>query len=438
MTEHCDAKELETNDFGSKVAGIAGFVLLFVFGGSWLYNTELSSAIIVQGSVDIMGEAKSVQHRDGGVVSSILVEPGQEVKKGELLIQLDVTEHRIRAGANVTKKSHLNARLNRLYAERETRSPTLENTTALRPTKISTQIDEQTDSHELALKRMREANRKTRQLQGQSKLKQLENRVLGLEAQIESKRAEHQILKEELAAKKHLFSEGYSSLAAVREVQKAISVILGNISALTSEKAGIEHNLEEIRFSILNEGITFQENVLSEIISIEGEIREIDKNLMTDKTIIDRAAIRAPSSGVVHKMEVFTIGGVIKPSQELMQIVPENSALEIEASLETRYVDDIHKNQSAVVRMSGFDARTTPELNAQVSSISPDIIIDPQTGAPYYQLKVMVPPEELKKLNVTKLVPGMPVEIFINTGERTAFQYLTEPLMGQIRRAFRD
>jgi len=438
MSDAQENIDLETSDFGTKLAGIAGLILLFVFGGSWLYNTELSGAIIVQGSVDVMGEAKIVQHRDGGVVSSIMVEPGQKVSKGDLLVELDVAEHKIRANANVEKMKYLSARLYRLYAEREEDLVEPTDAPTAKPTKINFENPENELSRERDLMEMRKANRRTRQLQGQFKLEQLENRAFGLHAQIASKREEQRLLEEELEAKKHLYKQGFSSLAALRETQRSISLLLGTMSGLIAEKASLEHATEETRLSIQNEGIAFQESVLSEIITIEAEIRELKKNLKTDKTIIDRAAIRAPTSGTIHKMEVFTVGGVISPSQELMQVVPENSALEIEASLETRYVDDVSPNQMAVVRLSGFDARTTPELNARVRSISPDIIKDPQTGAPYYQIKIMVPPKEINKLSAEKLVPGMPAEIFINTGERTAFQYLTEPLVGQFRRAFRE
>ncbi|MEM9331255.1 MAG: HlyD family type I secretion periplasmic adaptor subunit [Pseudomonadota bacterium] len=428
--------DLETNDFGTKLAGIAGFLLLFVFGGSWLYSTELSSAIIVQGKVDIMGEAKTVQHRDGGVISSIRVVPGQEVTKDQLLIELDVSEHRIRADATIEKMKFLSARLYRLYAERK--GFDLSNSPKLKPTKISSDSALDELARERDLMQTRKANRESKRLQATLKLEKLRNEIEGVENQIASKHEELSLLREELEAKKHLHEKGYSSLSSVRETQKDITLVKGAITRLRSQKFGLQHEVQENKETLHHDEIAFHESVLNEIISIEAEMREHKKNLLTDNTVIDRAAIRAPTAGKVHKMEVFTVGGVIGPSQELMQIVPEDSALEIGAKLETRYIDDLTVNQQAVVRLSGFDVRTTPELNAFVRSISPNVVTDAATGKPYYEIKVTVPPEEIKKLNISGLVPGMPAEIFVKTGERTALQYLTAPLVDQLRRAFRE
>ncbi|MDJ0613945.1 MAG: HlyD family type I secretion periplasmic adaptor subunit [Rhizobiaceae bacterium] len=428
--------ELETNDLGTKIAGIAGFLILFVFGGFWLQNTQLSSAIIVQGKVDIMGEAKTVQHRDGGVISSILVEPGQFVEKDQLLITLDVSEHRIRANATTEKMKHLSARLYRLQAERK--GVDLAEPTKPKPTKIGFKATKDVLSRELDLMKMRMANRTAKKREAAFKIQKFENEISGIDAQIASKREEELLLHAEIRAKKHLHEKGYSSLHSLRESQKDLSQVSGSLSKLLSDKISRQHALEEAKALIKTEEISFYESVLSEMISIESELRELRKNLLTDNTIIDRAAIKATSAGRIHKMDVFTVGGVIGPSQELMQIVPEDSALEIGASLETRHIDDVSAKQKAVVRLSGFDTRNTPELNAYVRAISPDIVLDPQTGKPFYKIQVTVPPEEISKLNVGKLVPGMPAEIFIANGERTAFQYLTAPLMDQLRRAFRD
>ena len=428
--------ELETNDLGTRIAGLAGFLILFVFGGFWLQNTQLSSAIIVQGQVDIMGEAKTVQHRDGGVIASILVEPGQHVTKDQVLVTLDVSEHKIRANATAEKMKHLSARLYRLHAERK--GIDLSDVGSVQKTNANLQKVANVLSREKDLMKMRQANRKSKRREAAFRLQKLENEILGIDAQIASKREEELLLDSEIRAKQHLYREGYSSLKSLRASQREKSLVAGALSKLLSDKISRQHALEETKASIRNEEIAFQESVLGEIITIESQIRELQKNLLTDKTIIGRAAIKATTSGKIHNMEVFTVGGVIGPSQQLMQIVPEDSALEIGASLETRYIDDVAANQNAVVRLSGFDARNTPEMNAFVRAISPNVLVDPQSGRPFYKVQVTVPPEEISKLNVGKLVPGMPAEIFIANGERTAFQYLTAPLLDQIRRAFRD
>ena len=428
--------ELDKPDFGTTMAGIAALVLLFVFGGFWLNTTELSGAIIVNGKVDIMGEAKIVQHRDGGVISSILVEPGQAVKKGQLLIELDVAEHKIRANANMEKLKHLTARLYRLQAEHKNKDLPLLPGSAAKKVSFTPKNDDLSREHELM--RMRKQNLAAKKLQGDYKIDQLQNQSVGLQLQINFKKKELGLLRQEYDARQKLYKRGYSSMAALRQSQIGMSLLEGEISKLTAEQTSVLHSIEETKIALRNEIAAFHQSVLSEIIEIEAKARDIKQNLMTDQTIITRAAIRAPTSGTVHKMEVFTEGGVISPSQELLHIVPQESALEIGASLETRYVDDVAKGQKATVRLSGFDARSTPELIANVRWISPDVVPDPKTGVPFYKIKVTVPPEEIQKLSVGKLVPGMPAEIFINTGERTAYQYLTDPLFDQLRKAFKE
>ena len=410
-------------------------VLVLGFGG-WSAFASISSAVIATGQVAVESNTKTLQHLEGGIVSEILVAEGDPVKRGQPLIRLDGTETQVQLGIVRGRIDELLAKQARLVAERD----------GLNEIEFPFEIAYRSMEHSIesimsGQKRLFASRRAT--LTGQKeqlkeKIVQLDKEIAGLESQLKAEEAQAELIGSELGDLMGLREQGLVPESRILSLKREAAKIEGERGQHVAQIARIKGRISETRLQIIQIDQEARTEVLNEITDVEAQLAELTEKRVAAEEQLRRIEIRAPQSGLVHQMLVHTIGGVIGPGQELMQIVPNNERLVVEARLEPRDIDQVTVNQAAVAKFSAFDQRSTPEIKGFVKRIAADLTQDPVTGQQYYSVRIEFDEQQRARLGENVLVPGMPADIFIATGARTPMNYLLQPLTDQIMRAFRE
>lgn len=410
-------------------------VLVFGFGG-WSAFASISGAIIATGQVAVESNTKKIQHLEGGIVKEILVREGDLVGLGQPLIRLDGTETRVRLGIVRSRIDELTAKQARLETERDNLDE------IAFPLEISYRINEPaiakivTGQKNLLKARRDSANGQRQQLH--ERIAQLEEEIVGLEAQQAAKEKQSSLIGQELTDLKGLQKQGLVPTSRVLALERQAADLEGERGQLVAQVARIKGRITETRLQIIQIDQEARTEVLNEIRDVETQLAELTEQRVAAEAQLRRVDIVAPQSGYVHELIVHTVGGVIGPGQDLMNIVPLDEEFIVDAKLDPRDIDQVTVGQSAVARFSAFDQRSTPELEGTVKLIAADLTEDPATGAQYYSVHIEFSEGERERLGESQLVPGMPAEIFIATGARTPMNYLLKPLTDQISHAFRQ
>jgi HlyD family secretion protein len=417
-------------------AGLAIVVLLVGGVGGWAATTELAGAVLASGHFVVDSYVKKVQHPKGGVVGDILVQEGEAVKAGAVLMRLDATQTRANL-AIVTKRLHeLQARLARLEAERDDRK-TIDFPASLRAVDADIDVASAIGS-ETRLFEFRRESRDARKAQLGERILQYEHEIAGLKAQETAYAGGLTVLRSEIASQESLHDKGVVSVQRLNSLKTQAATYDGERGEKVAYQAQTEGKITETRLQILSIDQDMKTEVGRELREIQGQVGEYVERKVAAEDELKRIDILAPQSGVVHQLAVHTVGGVVNPAETIMLIIPEGDDLALEVRIAPRDIDQIQPGHRAVLRLSAFNQRTTPELAGTVSRIAADLTTDEKTGLSFYLVRIAVPHEELAKLGGLPLVPGMPAEAMIQTGERTALSYLVKPLSDQINRAFRE
>ena len=437
-TPSISAPSADVKTSGTKwfLVGLFMVALLFFTGGYWAATVPLSGAVLAPGSVTVAGKAKTVQHPDGGVVTALQVDDGTIVEKGDLLIRLDDTLLRANLNIYTNRLQEAVAQRSRLVAERDSRSLISWDYSVLSKHDIAASDAVEHDQTSLFAARKNTLNGQGNQYREQ--IAQYENQLLGIEAQKRSTDEQIALLEEELAGIEKLDEQGFISSSEVRAMRRQIAEMKGQAGEMVAELARVENAITESEIKISQVRREFLQNVLSELSQTEAEIRDMVQQLIATRSQIARTDVRAPVSGMVHELSIFTVGGVVAPGAPVMQIVPQTDDLIVEASIEPSSIDQIWIGQEVASRFSAFNQRTTPELTGEVASISPSTTVDENTGLSYYKVRFAFPKIEFAKLGDVRLVPGMPVESHIRTHERTTLSYLLKPLTDHFQKALRE
>jgi HlyD family secretion protein len=416
---------------------IAGsFVIAtLVFGvGGWAATAELSGAVIAPGTLVVERNVKKVQHRDGGIVSSIHVRNGQPVQSGEILVGLDDTQ--IRAELNIIQSqlAEMRARRVRLMAERD----------GAEVMSFPSDFDASSDlAHQSALgeKRQFDENRKTRLSQKEQlnlRITQLGDEIDGLSAQRDAKKRELVLIEKELGQVRKLNDQKLTPISRVYSMERESNRLSGELGNFIAQIARAGGQISEIHVQLIAVDQNVKTEAQGELRQIDSKIAELSEREIAVKDRLNHVDIRAPVSGIVHELAVHTVGGVITPAEQVLLIVPASDELIVEARFAPTDIDQVVIGRNAVLRLSAFSQKDTPELDGTVLHISADVTRDERNGTSYYMGRISIGEEERAKLKNLKLIPGMPVEIFVSTGDRTALSYLTKPFVDQMTRAFRE
>lgn len=414
---------------------LTGVVLLGGVGG-WAAATDLSGAVVSSGHFVVNSHVKKVQHPTGGVVGEILVRDGDAVRAGDVVMRLDATQTRASLAIVTKRLTELQARLARLEAERDDLEA-IAFPAALIADQGNPDVAAAVRS-ETRLFEFRRESREGKKAQLMERIAQYEHEIEGLKAQEQAYASGLDVLKSEIASQEALHGKGVVSVQRLNSLKTQAATFGGEHGEKIAYQAQVAGRITETRLQILSIDQDLKAEVGRELREIQAQIGEYVERKVTAEDELKRIDIIAPQDGVVHQLAVHTVGGVVTPADPVMLIVPQGDDLALEVRIQPKDIDQIQPGQRAVLRMSAFSQRTTPELNGAVSRIAADLTTDPQTGLSFYLVRIGITHEEMAKLGGLSLVPGMPAEAMIQTGERTALSFLVKPLSDQINRAFRE
>jgi HlyD family secretion protein len=419
------------------LAGLA--VIVLVLGGTavWAARTEISGAVVSSGLVVVESKVKKVQHPTGGVVAEITVKNGSKVQAGDLLVRLDETVSRANLQVITKQLDELVMREARLEAERDG-SSTITLPDSYQGRESEPDIAKRIAGETFFFKSRRESLEGQKEQLGERVL-QLREEITGLDRQIKSKNSEIEIVQRELKGVAELEKLKLVTTMRVNQLRRDATRLEGELGQLESAAAQTKGRIAEIGVEMIRIDQEFRTSIIQELRDNTAQQAELVERRIAAEDQLKRIDIRAPQSGIVHQLEVNTVGGVINQSETLMLIVPEGEELTIEARIATHDIDQVlNGDKTAFVRFSAFDTHKTPELNGNIVSVSADLTVDQMTGVPYYLARISIPRAELAKLNQKRLVPGMPAEIYVRTQNRTVLSYLFKPIEDQMERAFRE
>lgn len=416
--------------------GLAVVVLLLGGMGSWAVATKLAGAVIAPGSLVVENNAKKVQHPTGGVVKELRVKEGDKISAGDVLIVLDGTQVRANLDIILGSLDEIEARKARLEAESEgTEQVTF-------PTELAARSDEpalrKVLSGEQTLFALRKAERMGQKRLLRERIAQLGQQVEGLTAQAAAKAREIALVAKELAGTQQLYQQGLMTLPRLTDVERTAARLDGERAQLVASTAEAKGRIAEIELEIIQIDQKLRSEVGSQLADLRTKLAELAERRTAAQDQLDRLAITAPQSGTVHELSMHTIGGVVRAAESLMLIIPSSTALAVDARIAPKEIDRVHVGQKVALRFSTFNQRTTPEIDGRLVRVSADVLEDERTGLSYYTARIDISADQLDRLDMVKLMPGMPVETFIATEERTVLSYLLKPLSDQVVHAFRQ
>lgn len=413
-------------------------VVLLLVGGlaGWAATSELAGAVLAQGTVVVDSNVKKIQHPTGGIIGEIRVKDGDTVQAGDLLLRLDETAARAALTIITKQLDELAMRQTRLKAERDGVE------VLAIPQRLSGREHEADVAEVIVGERnlfdSRRAARTAQRAQLRERIVQLNEEVRGQSGQHEAKAMEAELVAHELKGLEELEGKRLTTTSRLTTIRRDYARLDGERSQLIASMAQARGRIAEIELQLLQLDQDLKTEVVKELRDIQSREAELIERRIAAEDQLRRIEIRSPQSGVVHQLAVHTVGGVISPSEPVMLIVPAGDRLVIEARVLPHDIEQVQVGALAVLRLTAFNQRTTPELMAVVDRVSADLTREPQTGQAYFLARLTLTEAELAKLAPSRLVPGMPADVQIRTQSRTALSYLLRPLQDQFTKAFRE
>lgn len=418
---------------GPRKIGLYIFFLIFGLFGFWSAFAPLDGAAFAPGTVTVKSYNKVVQHLEGGIVAEILVQDGDIVEAGQPLLELDDTQARTSLEIINSQYVALRMREARLISERDGASE-VDYPTALA---MSTANAAQEMGAQNQLFEARRDSNKGRMQILEQRVNQLQNQVRGMEALQTTKESLARSFSEELEDTQKLLDQGFSEKTRLREAERSFASFSGEAAELTANIAATRVQIGETELQILQLKSDFHSEVVSELSEVQTSLKDASERRTALQDVLSRTTITAPDAGVVNGMQVHTVGGVISAGSPIAEIVPGNDELVIQASVSPVDIDRVSEGQEARIRFSTFGSRA-PTFFGTLISLSADALADESTGASFYLARIELNADSREELGNLVLLPGMPAEVFINTGSRTFLQYLLKPLSNTVARSFNE
>jgi HlyD family secretion protein len=397
------------------IIGLAVVVILAGGLGGWASTAQISGALIAPGSVVVESNVKKVQHPTGGVVGEVRAHDGDVVKAGDIVVRLDDTVTKASLAIVVKTLDGLWARAARLEAEQRGLDKIV-----FPPMLLDRAADPDVKNI----------------IASESKLFDVRvNGRVGQKAQLHERVT---LVEKELLGVRDLYEKHLVQLSRLTTLERDAARLNGERAQYIASRAQAKGKITETELQIIQVDKDMVSEVSKDLRETNDKIGEFVERKVTAEDQLRRVDIRAPQDGMVLQSTVHTVGGVITAGDAIMMIVPQADDLQAEAKVNPQDIDKLQIGQKTLLRLSAFNQRTTPELNGVVTRVSPDVTTDQRTGQSYYTIRVSLPPEEVTRLGDVKLIPGMPVEAFVQTGDRTMLSYLVKPLSDQLMRTFRE
>lgn len=418
---------------------LGGALAIAIVGGGvalWACLVEIAGAVIAPGALVVSGSVKKVQHPVGGVIEGLFARNGDKVQAGALLVRLDATTIRAQLAVIDQSLDEGAIRAARLEAERD-------GVDRLRvPDRLAARGRDGATAELIAgeekLLSLRQAARAGQRAQFIERVLQLQEEIRGQAAQAEIKTREIALIRRELDVIRGLHDKNLAPLARLIALEREATHIEGDLAQYTAGIARARARIAETELQKIQIDQDLRSEVAKELREIQAKTAELLERKVAVADQVKRTEIRAPVGGVVHQLSAHTVGGVVVPADTIMVIVPSADALAVETRISPSDIDQIHLAQTSVIRFPSLNQGNTPEIEGAVTYISADIDTDSRTGASYYTVRIRIDEKQSDRLGSVTLIPGMPVEAFIQLPPRTVATYLLKPVRDQIQRAFRE
>jgi HlyD family type I secretion membrane fusion protein len=432
---------METKNIWSPRKQIITGILATVFGvgafAAWAAVTEINGAVVAGGLIQVAERRQQIQHPFGGVVSEIAVRDGQRVKAGDMIIRLDDTELKAQAALLTRAIFEAQARLDRLSTEVLTKDTLvfregLTKQAESEPSLKAVLLDESS----LYVTRRDGVLQNVKQLS--ERKAQTEAVINGRERQLEASKTQLDLINSELAGAESLLKKKLIEVTRVSALRREAARLLGSIGELEAGIAEARSSIAGFEIEKLRFLSQWSEKAQEEQRALQPKEAENRERISVIEKQLERLSLTAPMDGVVYGMKVFTIGGVVPAGGEIAAIIPDDAKLIFTVRVEPTQVDRLILGEPAIVRFPSFNSHTTPELEGELQYISADVLTDPNTNVSYYTAEVVLKPGAIEKLGNKVLIPGMPVETFIQTGARSPLSFMIKPFTDYIDYAFRE
>ena len=418
---------------------IAALLMTALVGGvgGWASLTVIGGAVITSGQLVVESDVKKVQHPVGGIVGELRVREGDRVKAGDILVRLDETQPRTNLDIVLRALDALSARRTREEAERDGDTalnfPSDLQARAISDAAVASLIDSE---NRLFMARAKARNGQKAQLR--ERIAQFGQEIVGLNEQMAGKGKEVAAVTLELKGIRELWQKNLVQLPRLTGLEREAARLEGDRGKILAGIAQAKGKINEVELQIMQVDQDMRNEVAKDLTEIRARWSEFEEKQTAALDQLRRTDLRAPQDGIVHQMTVHTVGGLVVPSEPAMLIVPESDELAVEVRIQPKDIDHVRIDQHATLRFSAFNQRTTPEVGGVVERVSADVTQDQKTGLSFYKARIRVSQAERARLGTVQLVPGMPVEAFLQTGEHTVIAYLTKPLTDQIAKAWRE
>ncbi|XOB61307.1 HlyD family type I secretion periplasmic adaptor subunit [Campylobacterota bacterium DY0563] len=421
------------SDDASKIITFGLSVIFVVFGilGGWMYFAPLAASSVATGVVSADLNKKVIQHLEGGIVKDILVKDGDEVKKGDLLIQLDDIQYK--SELNILKSKYQDSL--GVYAR----------TKALEEGKEEVNFPKELTNKNIITnqKSIFETYKKSQKEQkdiSKNRIIQLQKQIDGSLSELKSKKQRFESISDEIEEWEELLRQKLIDKLKVRELKREKNSLEGDVAKLNSEIARLREQIEEVKIQQLVSEKDFRNKNLDSLVKSKSDLEDLKSKIHAIEDKLTRTNIFSPINGVVVGLKIHTLGAIIAPGKDILEIVPENSKLIVVAQVKTIDIDKVKVGLHADIRFSAFNLKTAHVIDGKVIHVSADSFINEETGNPYYEAKIEVTKQGVKDLQNYgfTLVSGMPAEVMINIGERTAFSYLLKPITDMFSRGFNE
>ncbi|MEM6759736.1 MAG: HlyD family type I secretion periplasmic adaptor subunit [Pseudomonadota bacterium] len=420
------------------VFGLLGLIVLLGGFGYWATQTRIAGAIIASGRIEVDQNRQVVQHPDGGVVAEIAVKEGDVVAAGELLLQLDVTHMQTQLSIVESQLYEFMARRGRLEAERDNSGTISFEEEVVTVSAERGDVSELMEGQQNLFVARRETMAQTLQ-QLDQRAEQIRNQIVGIEAQEASLGRQLDLIAQELDVQAGLLQRGLTQASGVLALEREVASLEGRIGELAANKAEAAQRISEVEIEMLRMRSQRREEAITRLRDLRTRELELIEQRQGLRTEIERMQVRAPVSGVVYNMRVQTPRSVVRPADPVLFLIPQDRPLVIAARVDPIHIDEIITGQTVNLRFSALDQRTTPELVGEVALVSADAFEDETIGASFYRAEIVLKQGEQERLpDGQVLIPGMPVEAFIRTADRSPLTYLVKPMMDYFNRAFRE
>ncbi len=417
-----------------------GLVILILFFGGfalWSIMAPIESAAVALGTIKVTGNRRTIQHLEGGIVQNIFVRDGDVVKKKEVLVQLEDTKAKTALSLTSGEIYQLLAIEGRLLAERDGLTKIHFDHRLIEASKAQPKLIQQMTAQEAILKANEGSFLGNTTILNQQ-IDQIKNQIKGIQAQLKSNTTQYKYIEQEVSAVKHLAEKKLIELPKLLELQRTAARLQGSKGENLAEIAVLQQKIGETNTKINTIKFDRRKEILADLRDTQQKLSDLFKKEVVENDIYQRTLIRSPQNGTVVGLNIHTVGGVVKPGEDLMDIVPEEK-LDIVANINPVDIDVVKKGLKAKVQLLAFSTRTTPTLNGVVTSVSADAITDEKTGEIYYRANIHLNKNELLRLNKSQqLYPGMPVQVMIITDNRTLWNYIMAPVYDSFNRAFRE